>query len=133
MMRLRARDAAGRVAMAQRFDPRGGQCGMWKKVCQVADVPQNGMKEFAVDGAAKVLIVHTGSEFVAVQAMCPHEAVPLEQGIHDGAVLTCLEHLWQFDLKTGAPLGDAETGLSGYRLKEEDGALHVWIEAGERR
>ena len=101
---------------------------MWKKVCQTEAVPQNGMKEFPVDGVDNILIVHTGSEFVACQAMCPHEAVPLEQGIHDGSVLTCLEHLWQFDLKTGAPLGDAETGLSCHRLKEEDGVLYTWVE-----
>jgi nitrite reductase/ring-hydroxylating ferredoxin subunit len=55
----------------------------------------------------------------------PHEAVPLEQGVQDGSVLTCLEHLWQFDLHTGAPMGDAEVGLTGYRLKEEAGDLYV--------
>ena len=82
----------------------------------------------ADSGGPRVLIVSTGSEFFAYQADCPHEAIALEQGIHDGSVLTCLEHLWQFDVRTGAPLGDAEKGLSGYRLKEEDGALHVWID-----
>jgi len=86
------------------------------------------MKEFMVDGGTRILIVNTGSEYFAYQAQCPHEAVRLEDGIHDGSVLTCLEHLWQFDVRTGAPLGDAETGLSSYRLKEEGGALHVWIE-----
>jgi toluene monooxygenase system ferredoxin subunit len=101
---------------------------MWKKVCGLGDVPDNGMKEFTVDGRARVLIVNAGSEYFAYQAECPHEAVALEEGIHDGSVLTCLEHLWQFDVRTGAPLGDAETGLTGYRLKAEDGALHVWIE-----
>ena len=55
------------------------------------------------------------------------EAVPLEQGIHDGSVLTCLEHMWQFDLRTGAPLGDAETGLKGYPLKQEQGELFVEV------
>jgi hypothetical protein len=30
-------------------------------------------------------------------------------------------------VKTGAPLGDADTGLQGYRLKDEGGALHVWV------
>jgi len=86
------------------------------------------MKEFAMDGAPMILIVNTGNEHFAYQAQCPHQAVALEQGIHDGSVLTCLEHLWQFDVRTGAPLGDAETGLSSFRLKEDDGALHVWIE-----
>jgi toluene monooxygenase system ferredoxin subunit len=54
--------------------------------------------------------------------------VALEQGIHDGSVLTCLEHMWQFDLRTGAPLGDAEVGLKGYRLKEERGELYVELQ-----
>ncbi|HYB43641.1 MAG TPA: Rieske 2Fe-2S domain-containing protein [Candidatus Methylomirabilis sp.] len=100
---------------------------MWKKVCPVGEVPENGMKEFAVEGGPSVLIVNAGSEYFAYQAQCPHEAVQLDQGIHDGAILTCLEHMWQFDVRTGAPLGDADTGLTGYRLKQEGGALHVWI------
>ena len=96
----------------------------WKRVCAVGDVPASGMKEFAVGGVG-VLVVHTGEGFVAFQALCPHEAVPLESGVHDGCALTCLEHMWQFDLRTGAPMGDAETGLKGYPLREEQGQLYV--------
>ncbi len=96
----------------------------WKRVGPAADVPTNGMKEFAVDGAS-VLVAHTGDEFVAFQALCPHEAIPLEQGMVDGTTLTCLEHMWQFDLRTGAPLGDALEGLRGYRIKEERGELYI--------
>jgi toluene monooxygenase system ferredoxin subunit len=97
---------------------------VWKRVCRTEAVPANGLKEFAVDGI-NVLIANTAKGFVAYQALCPHEAVPLEQGVQDGSVLTCLEHLWQFDLQTGAPMGDAEVGLTGYRLKEEGGDLYV--------
>ena len=100
----------------------------WKRVAAAADVPANGMKEFSV-GGVNVLIVHTGAAYVAFQALCPHEAIPLEQGMHDGSVLTCLEHMWQFDLKTGAPLGDALDGLRGYPLKEERGELYISLGA----
>jgi nitrite reductase/ring-hydroxylating ferredoxin subunit/(2Fe-2S) ferredoxin len=99
----------------------------WRRVCRADEVPANGMKEFPVDGTS-VLIVHTGAEFAAFQPMCPHEAVPLEQGVHDGCVLTCLEHTWQFDLKTGAPIGEADTGLKGYRLRAEQGDLYVALD-----
>ena len=92
--------------------------GTWKRVGATADVPANGMKEFSV-GGVNVLVVHTGADYVAFQALCPHETIPLEQGIHDGSVLTCLEHMWQFDLRTGAPLGDALEGLRGYPLRED--------------
>ena len=101
--------------------------GGWTRVCGAVEVPTNGMKEFAV-GDLNILIVHTGTGFVAYQALCPHEAVRLEDGVHDGSVLTCLEHMWQFDVHTGAPLGDAETGLTSYRLKEERGELYVSLE-----
>src|SRR5215469_3273007 len=66
----------------------------WKRVCARGDVPANGMKQFTVDGV-DVLMVNAGDAFVACQALCPHEAVPLEQGIHDGSTLTCMEHMWQ--------------------------------------
>jgi len=104
--------------------PSAPQAPEWTRVCRADEVPASGMKEFAVNGTS-VLVVHTGTELVAFQAMCPHEAVPLEQGVHDGCVLTCLEHTWQFDLKTGAPIGDAEEGLKGYPLKTEGADLYV--------
>jgi nitrite reductase/ring-hydroxylating ferredoxin subunit/(2Fe-2S) ferredoxin len=99
---------------------------VWHRVCASADVPVNGMKEFAANGVG-VLVVNTGTGFVAYQAMCPHEAFPLAEGVCDGAVVTCLEHMWQFDAKTGAPMGDAQEGLKGFPLKEERGELYVGI------
>ena len=98
----------------------------WTRVCRSDEVPAEGMKQFAA-GGTDVLIVNAAGEFFAYQAMCPHEAVPLETGVHDGAALTCLEHLWQFDLRSGAPMGDAACGLKGYRLKEERGELYVAV------
>lgn len=44
-----------------------------------------------------------------------------------GPTLTCMEHLWQFDLPSGAPLGEAEEGLQTYPLKNEEGHLYVAV------
>jgi nitrite reductase/ring-hydroxylating ferredoxin subunit len=33
--------------------------------------------------------------------------------------------MWQFDLRTGAPLGDALEGLRSYPLREDAGLLYV--------
>jgi nitrite reductase/ring-hydroxylating ferredoxin subunit/(2Fe-2S) ferredoxin len=113
------------LARAQAPAP-DGPAPAWKRVGPATEVPPNGMKEFSVDGIT-VLIVHTGAEYVALQALCPHEAIPLEQGIHDGSVLTCLEHMWQFDIRTGAPLGDALEGIRSYPVKEDRGELYVVV------
>jgi toluene monooxygenase system ferredoxin subunit len=107
----------------------GGEATMWKKVCDSGAVAPGAMKQFDVEGGPQVLILNVDGQHYAYQAYCPHEAVRLEDGVCDGAVLTCLEHLWQFDAKTGAPVGDdADTGLQGFRLKDEAGSLHVWVE-----
>lgn len=101
---------------------------MWHRVCRADEVPANGMKEFAADGGVRILIANAGSDYFAWQALCPHEAIPLADGIHDGSVLTCLEHMWQFDIRTGAPLGDALEGLRRYQLKNDGGELYVAFE-----
>lgn len=101
---------------------------MWKRACPAADVPAKGLKEVAVEGGPAMVIANAGGEFFACQAFCPHTDVPLADGIHDGTVLTCLEHMWQFDLRTGAALGDAEAPVATYKLKEENGDLYVWVE-----
>jgi nitrite reductase/ring-hydroxylating ferredoxin subunit/(2Fe-2S) ferredoxin len=119
--------AAIKQAAAARAVPAAvGPAPDWKRVAPAAEVPANGMKEFSVSGA-NVLVVHTGDGYVAVQALCPHEAIPLEQGIHDGTTLTCMEHMWQFDLRTGAPMGDALEGLRMYPLREEKGELYIQL------
>ena len=99
----------------------------WKRVCASGEVPVNGIKEFSIDGVS-LIVVNAGDAFVAYQAMCPHEAFSLGDGVCDGSVLTCLEHMWQFDVRTGAPMGDAQEGLKGYQLKEERGELYVGLE-----
>jgi len=33
--------------------------------------------------------------------------------------------MWQFDLRTGAPIGDATCGVTTYSLKEERGEVSI--------
>ena len=115
---------ANKIDVEPKAAPAASAGPVWHRVCAAGEVPVNGLKEVGA-GGERMVIVNTGSGFAAFQAMCPHENIPLADGICDGAVLTCLEHMWQFDVKTGAPMGDAQEGLKGYPLKEEKGDLYV--------
>lgn len=94
-------------------------------LCHAEECPRNGMKAFQAEGGAKVLVVNSGDGYYAYQAMCPHMDVALEEGFYDGSVITCHQHLWQWDVRTGAPLGVAEAPLQRFELAEQDGALYV--------
>ena len=80
-------------------------------VCKVADVPENGLKECEAEGGLKLVVANAGGEFYGFQAVCPHQDVPLCEGLFDGSTLTCHMHLWQWDIRTGEPRGIAEAPL----------------------
>ncbi len=94
-------------------------------VCPRSQVPPNGMIECAVEGGQKVLVANAGNEYFAYQAMCPHQEVALCEGLYDGAVLTCHQHLWQWDIRTGAALGLAESPLESFPVEVDGDSIYV--------
>ncbi|MDP1546190.1 MAG: cyclic nucleotide-binding domain-containing protein [Anaerolineales bacterium] len=95
------------------------------RICNTAEIPTNGMKDYDVEGGLKVLIANAGDCYYAYQGICPHQDVCLAEGYYDGAVLTCHQHLWQWDITTGKAIGLAEAPLEKYEVKVEDGEIFV--------
>jgi toluene monooxygenase system ferredoxin subunit len=94
-------------------------------ICRTSDIPANGMRECEGEGGFKLLVANSGAEYFAVQAICPHQEVALCEGMYDGSVLTCHQHLWQWDIRTGAPMGIAEAPLERYDVTVEGDAIYV--------
>jgi toluene monooxygenase system ferredoxin subunit len=94
-------------------------------ICRTGDVPANGLKECEGEGGIKLLVASSGNEYFAVQALCPHQDVPLCEGLYDGSTLICHQHLWQWDIRTGAPMGLAEAPLERYDVTVEGDAIYV--------
>jgi len=99
----------------------------WKKVCSLNELEQNQIMEFDVDGTP-VAVVRGDNQTVVIPPMCPHLEEPLSQGICDGQTLTCHKHLWQWNLKTGEPLGLAQKPLKRYDSKVEGELLFALID-----
>lgn len=97
----------------------------WNAVCAVADIADGEMKQFTAEEGFDVLVVNVEGDFFAYQAMCPHLDIPLVDGFCDGELITCMEHMWQFDARNGGASGFAEEGLTAYGLKVEDGRILV--------
>jgi toluene monooxygenase system ferredoxin subunit len=90
-------------------------------VCKTGDVPVNGIRQFG-----QICVVNAGDRFFACQAFCPHEGVALCEGVFDGEVLTCLEHLWQWSLRDGGdPRGLAEKALEMHEVEVEGDAVFL--------
>ena len=99
----------------------------WKKVCAVGDIAVNAVKNFDVDGI-NILIANYGDGFRAIPPICPHMEEPLAQsGILAKCVLTCSKHLWAWDLRTLAMVGETQKPLKHYETKVDNGALFVKV------
>jgi toluene monooxygenase system ferredoxin subunit len=83
------------------------------------------MKTYDVAGGLKVLIANAGENYYAYQSTCPHQDVCLGEGFYDGSLLTCHQHLWQWDITTGEARGLAEAPLESYEVKLIDGEIFV--------
>ena len=94
-------------------------------LCKTGDVPIDTVKEFSVDADRAVCVVNAGGSFFACQPTCPHEGVRLCDGCVTDTTLTCLEHLWQWDLATGEPRGLAEASLTTYPVRVDGESVYL--------
>jgi toluene monooxygenase system ferredoxin subunit len=100
----------------------------WKRVCGSADLTENALKTFNVDGIS-ILLVNYGDGMRAIPPICPHMEEPLvDSAFVSRCVLTCTKHLWAWNLRTLEMLDDRQKPLKTYEVKEENGAVFVLID-----
>lgn len=100
----------------------------WKRVCAAADVPENTLKKFEVDGVTLV-VANYGDGWRAFPPFCPHMEEPLEEsGMLAQGRLTCSKHLWQWDLRSGEMIGETEKTLLFYDVKQDGEDIFADIE-----
>lgn len=86
-----------------------------------------------VDGV-RVLLVHTDDGVIqAIQAMCPHQAVPLEDGELCGKSVICAAHRWEIEVATGKGINPRHAEVALYPTKIENGQIYVSISGIEAK
>ncbi|MEJ0048814.1 MAG: Rieske 2Fe-2S domain-containing protein [Rhodospirillales bacterium] len=94
-------------------------------ICKVSEVPVNGIRQFE-SGGKSICVINGGKHFFACQSKCPHEGIALCEGVFDGELLTCVEHLWQWSLADGGePRGLAEGPLEMYPVTVDAGVVFL--------
>ena len=98
------------------------------RVGTCAQIPPGEGRSFIV-GRTEFAVFHTreGGVF-ATQAMCPHRAGPLADGLTDAATVVCPLHDRVFSLETGAGLGH-DFSITTYPARIDDGIIYVDLAA----
>lgn len=103
----------------------------FERVCTTADLGAGDMAAFYVEGEEVLVLRDKAGDLHALDGICPHEDYPLVEGVFDGTVLTCVNHLWCFDVSTGKGINPPSSRLGRFPLKVEGDAVYVdpgeWI------
>jgi len=98
---------------------------MYTRVCAADQLLEGDMAAFFVDGREVLVVRDARGSLHAMEGLCPHEDTPLVDGDFDGTVLTCLSHLWSFDVTTGRGINPPSCRLTQYVLKVDGNDIYV--------
>ena len=90
------------------------------RVAQVKDVPGGALTKVVAHGR-HVLLANVGGTIYAMEAVCTHEGVPLEEGTLEGNTIICPWHEGRYDVRTGEadPSTDWVRDTASWKVKVE--------------
>lgn len=116
-------------------------------VCEAGELPP-GSSRMVTIGRVEVGVYNIGGELVAVRNRCPHAGAPVCRGVltgttvsdgpqqrrwaHDGEILRCPWHGWEFKLPEGRSLAEPAYRLTIYRVHVVGGKVVVDVAAKRR-
>jgi nitrite reductase (NADH) small subunit len=92
------------------------------------DVPPGTIREVQLDGKA-VAVANVDGQFHAINGVCLHRGGPLGDGPLEGPVVTCPWHGWQYDVRTGKVVQNANVGVERYRVEIRGDEIFVEVGA----
>ena len=96
------------------------------KLCVVAKAPPpgKGASVRSEDGRVLALFNVSGEDF-ASEDRCPHMDSPIHDGTIHRGIVTCLWHMWQFDIKSGECLLNEHIKLAKFPTSVENGVVYA--------
>ncbi|HLQ41720.1 MAG TPA: Rieske 2Fe-2S domain-containing protein [Thermoplasmata archaeon] len=86
------------------------------RVAKTSDVPPGEGRVVVVQGHP-VALFNVDGRFYAVSNVCLHRGGPIGEGMLDDAVVTCPNHGWEYDVRTGANLANPTARLRTFEVR----------------
>jgi toluene monooxygenase system ferredoxin subunit len=96
----------------------------WHAVMATADLWEGELSGVELRGT-KIVLLNIAGEIRAFADRCPHLGGPLSEGTLDGCVLTCGNHLWEFNALTGKGTNPGNCRLTPFGTRVRQGQIEV--------
>ncbi|MFT4035282.1 MAG: nitrite reductase small subunit NirD [Patulibacter sp.] len=100
----------------------------WVRVGRTDDLPMLEGRRTTINGH-RVAVFRLPTGFAAIDAVCPHKAGPLQDGLVADNCVTCPLHDRRFDLTTGEVVGGGEGSVAVHEVHVAGSELWVRMRA----
>jgi len=88
------------------------------RVAKTSELPPGEGRVVVVQGHP-VALFNVDGRFYAVSNVCLHRGGPIGEGFLDDAVVTCPNHGWEYDVRTGTNLANPMARLRTFEVRIE--------------
>lgn len=96
----------------------------FETVGKVSEFPEGQGRAVPVDGRM-VAIFRQGSEFFAIDDLCPHMGASLAEGYVEDKSVTCPWHAWRFCIKDGTWEDNPRVKVDAFEVRVEGDDVQV--------
>ncbi len=96
-------------------------------VGRAEDLPEGAGAIIELDTGAELALFNVAGCLYAIENFCPHRGASLADGELCDHTVACALHGWQFDLRTGACLTEAESDIETYEVVVENGDIKIKV------
>jgi nitrite reductase (NADH) small subunit len=101
--------------------------GAYQTVARLGEIPEGQGRVFEVDGRMIAVFLDGGTYF-ALDDACPHQGLPLSDGVVADGVVTCTWHGWCFRLEDGGHIGGTQSCVATYPVRVVGDEIQVAVD-----
>jgi len=101
-------------------------------VARVGDIPDGQGVAFAV-GGRMVAVFNQGSEYFAIDDICPHMGASLAGGHVEQGIVACPWHAWRFCIADGTWCDNPRVKIDRFDVRVVGDDIQVCVEPAPRR
>ena len=79
-------------------------------------------------GGHDIAVFNVGGEILAIANECPHAAGSLGDGTLEGEIVTCPQHGWEFDVRSGACMTVPGESVARYPVRTDGDRILVEVD-----
>lgn len=99
----------------------------WIDAGSTNEIPMGEFKTIENNGIT-IAIFNLAGNFYAIDDCCPHQHLPIADGLVEDFCITCPHHGAKFDMRTGERLSDPVCDdLTTYQVRIENNIIQVFI------